>query len=210
MIYTKAKYLMGATKLEQLPKNDGIEVAFAGRSNAGKSSALNTLTGHKSLARVSKTPGRTQLINVFTFAKGRSLIDLPGYGYARVAKDIKKVWQKEMEHYITERLNLKGIVLLADPRHNLKEFDCMMINMAVAFNMPMHILLTKSDKLKNKERTKATKELQSRLATYKFTDNISYQLFSAKSKSGLTKLQEKLDEWFEDGLDDENSNQEDK
>jgi GTP-binding protein len=196
MNYQKAKYIMGAAKVSQLPPDIGIEVAFAGRSNAGKSSALNTLTDQKALARVSKTPGRTQLINLFDLVDNKRLVDLPGYGYAKVSEVIKKVWQKEMESYITERKCLHGIILLVDPRHALKEFDCLMIEMAVSCGMNLHILLTKADKLNNKEKADAKKMVQSFLINYKSTENISFQLFSSLTKLGLDELKGKLDTWY--------------
>lgn len=197
MIYKNAKYIMGAAKVSQLPEDIGIEVAFAGRSNAGKSSALNTLTEQKALARVSKTPGRTQLINLFAIGENKRLVDLPGYGYAKVSEKIKKQWQSEMELYLTSRECLTGIVLLVDPRHDLKEFDCLMIELAIASNLNLHILLTKVDKLNNKERAQATQMLESFLGTFKNTDKVSYQLFSSLKKMGLDKFKEKLDSWYE-------------
>ncbi|MBK2093806.1 ribosome biogenesis GTP-binding protein YihA/YsxC [Francisella philomiragia] len=197
MNYTKAKYIMGAAKVSQLPEDTGVEVAFAGRSNAGKSSALNTLTDQKGLARVSKTPGRTQLINLFDLGDNKRLVDLPGYGYAKVSETIKKQWQSEMENYLTTRKCLGGIVLLVDSRHELKEFDSLMIEMAISFDLNLHILLTKADKLNNKERAQANKMIESFLKTFIRTDKISYQLFSSLSKMGLDKLKEKLDIWYE-------------
>lgn len=196
MIYRNAKYIMGAAKVSQLPEDIGIEVAFAGRSNAGKSSALNTLTEQKALARVSKTPGRTQLINLFDIGEDKRLVDLPGYGYAKVSEKIKKQWQSEMELYLTSRECLTGIVLLVDPRHDLKEFDCLMIELAIANNLNLHILLTKADKLNNRERAQATRMLDSFLGTFKSTDKVSYQLFSSLKKMGLDKFKEKLDSWY--------------
>jgi GTP-binding protein len=198
MIYRQATYIMGAAKVSQLPEDTGIEVAFAGRSNAGKSSALNTLTEQKALARVSKTPGRTQLINLFNLEDGKRLVDLPGYGYAKVSEKIKKLWQIEMELYLTTRECLSGIVLLIDPRHNLKTYDCLMIELAIASKLNLHILLTKADKLNNKERSDATKMIESFLATFKTEGRVSYQLFSSHSKMGLDKFKIKLDEWYKD------------
>ncbi|QEO56711.1 ribosome biogenesis GTP-binding protein YihA/YsxC [Francisella marina] len=197
MNYTKAKYIMGAAKVSQLPEDNGIEVAFAGRSNAGKSSALNTLTDQKGLARVSKTPGRTQLINLFDLGDNKRLVDLPGYGYAKVSEAIKRQWQSEMESYLTSRKCLGGIVLLVDSRHNLKEFDSLMIEMAISFDLNLHILLTKADKLNNKERAQANRMIESFLKTFIRTDKISYQLFSSLSKMGLDKLKERLDTWYQ-------------
>jgi GTP-binding protein len=198
MIYRQATYIMGAAKVSQLPEDTAIEVAFAGRSNAGKSSALNTLTEQKALARVSKTPGRTQLINLFNLEDGKRLVDLPGYGYAKVSEKIKKLWQIEMELYLTTRECLSGIVLLIDPRHNLKTYDCLMIELAIASKLNLHILLTKADKLNNKERSDATKMIESFLATFKTEGRVSYQLFSSHSKMGLDKFKIKLDEWYKD------------
>lgn len=197
MNYTKAKYIMGAAKVSQLPEDTGVEVAFAGRSNAGKSSALNTLTDQKGLARVSKTPGRTQLINLFDLGDNKRLVDLPGYGYAKVSEAIKKQWQSEMENYLTSRKCLEGIVLLVDSRHELKEFDSLMIEMAISFDLNLHILLTKADKLNNKERAQANEMIESFLKTFIRTDKISYQLFSSLSKMGLDKLKERLDVWYQ-------------
>ncbi|GAB4222047.1 MAG: ribosome biogenesis GTP-binding protein YihA/YsxC [Francisella sp.] len=197
MNYNKAKYLMGAAKFSQLPEDTGIEVAFAGRSNAGKSSALNTLTDQKGLARVSKTPGRTQLINLFDLGDNKRLVDLPGYGYAKVSESIKYQWQNEMEKYLTSRKCLKGIVLLVDSRHELKEFDLLMIEMAISFDLNLHILLTKADKLNNKERSQANKMIESFLKNFVTTDKVSYQLFSSLTKMGLDKFREKLNTWYQ-------------
>ncbi len=197
MNYRNAKYIMGAAKVSQLPEDTGVEVAFAGRSNAGKSSALNTLTDHKGLARVSKTPGRTQLINLFDLGDNKRLVDLPGYGYAKVSEAIKKQWQSEMESYLTSRQCLGGIVLLVDSRHALKEFDSLMIEMAISYELNLHILLTKADKLNNKERAQANRMIESFLKTFISTDKISYQLFSSLNKMGLDKLQERLDSWYQ-------------
>ena len=196
MNYRDAKYIMGAAKVSQLPEDVGIEVAFAGRSNAGKSSALNTLTEHKGLARVSKTPGRTQLINLFDIGNNKRLVDLPGYGYAKVSESIKRQWQREMEYYLTSRQCLKGIVLLVDSRHELKEFDCMMIEMAISFELNLHILLTKADKLNNKQKAEANRMIESFLNNFKPTELVSYQLFSSLNKLGLDELKDKLDSWY--------------
>ncbi len=129
-----------------MPGRPGYEVAFAGRSNAGKSSALNTLT-HASLARTSKTPGRTQLLNFFSLDDERRLVDLPGYGYAKVPIPLKQHWQKHLEAYLGSRECLRGVILMMDVRHPMTDFDKMMLDWAKASSMPMHILLTKADKL---------------------------------------------------------------
>ncbi|MFV9924816.1 YihA family ribosome biogenesis GTP-binding protein [Francisella endosymbiont of Ornithodoros moubata] len=197
MNYSKAKYIMGVAKVSQLPEDIGVEVAFAGRSNAGKSSALNTLTDQKGLARVSKTPGRTQIINLFDLGDNNRLVDLPGYGYAKVSETIKRQWQSEMENYLTSRKCLNSIVLLVDSRHELKEFDSLMIEIAISFGLNLHILLTKADKLNNKERAQANRMIESFLKTFVTIDKISYQLFSSLTKMGLDKFKEKLDSWYE-------------
>ncbi|MFV9972514.1 MAG: ribosome biogenesis GTP-binding protein YihA/YsxC [Francisella endosymbiont of Hyalomma asiaticum] len=197
MNYSKAKYIMGVAKVSQLPEDIGVEVAFAGRSNAGKSSALNTLTDQKGLAKVSKTPGRTQIINLFDLGDNNRLVDLPGYGYAKVSETIKRQWQSEMENYLTSRKCLNSIVLLVDSRHELKEFDSLMIEIAISFGLNLHILLTKADKLNNKERAQANRMIESFLKTFVTMDKISYQLFSSLTKMGLDKFKEKLDSWYE-------------
>ncbi|MFV9985254.1 MAG: ribosome biogenesis GTP-binding protein YihA/YsxC [Francisella endosymbiont of Hyalomma asiaticum] len=197
MNYSKAKYIMGVAKVSQLPEDIGVEVAFAGRSNAGKSSVLNTLTDQKGLARVSKTPGRTQIINLFDLGDNNRLVDLPGYGYAKVSETIKRQWQSEMENYLTSRKCLNSIVLLVDSRHELKEFDSLMVETAISFGLNLHILLTKADKLNNKERAQVNRMIESFLKTFVTIDKISYQLFSSLTKMGLDKFKEKLDSWYE-------------
>lgn len=196
MNYRQATYVMGAALVEQLPHDYGIEVAFAGRSNAGKSSALNALTEQTKLARVSKTPGRTQLINLFELEEHKRLVDLPGYGYAKVSEKIKASWQKTLEMYLTTRACLKGIVLLVDSRHPIKSFDCMMIEAAVENDLNLHVLLTKADKLNNSEKAKAERLLRDYLKQVRAPENISFQLFSAQNKMGLDKLKHRLDQWY--------------
>ncbi len=192
--YSKAVFLKSAARVVHLPEDTGYEVAFAGRSNAGKSSALNCLTGIKNLARTSKTPGRTQLINLFSIDEERRLVDLPGYGYAKVAMSVKEEWQKHLAHYLEIRQCLKGLILLMDIRHPLKELDLMMIDWALNRELPVHILLTKADKL-SKSDTKNTVikvrkyyELASHL--------VSVQSFSSLKKEGLVELINQLNEWF--------------
>jgi GTP-binding protein len=196
MNYQHAKYLMGAAKVDQIPKDSMIEVAFAGRSNAGKSSALNVLTNQKSIARTSKQPGRTQLLNYFTLAEGKYLVDLPGYGYAKVPLAVKKNWQKTLEMYLTDRDTLKGIVLLVDSRHPMKEFDAMMVDFAYHQNTPLHILLTKTDKLSNNQKSNAKFAVEKALKDYG-SNLLSVQLFSSLTKAGLSELETQLDEWFD-------------
>ena len=145
--YQQTHFVMSAPDIRHLPSDTGIEVAFAGRSNAGKSSALNTLTNQKSLARTSKTPGRTQLINLFEVADGKRLVDLPGYGYAEVPEEMKRKWQRALGEYLEKRQSLQGLVVLMDIRHPLKDLDQQMIEWAVDSNIAVLVLLTKADKL---------------------------------------------------------------
>lgn len=193
--YQKASFLKSAAEMHQLPEDEGFEVAFAGRSNAGKSSALNTLTNHKQLARVSKTPGRTQLINIFPIDEQRRLVDLPGYGYAKVPNEMIAQWRQLIDHYMSFRQCLKGIILLVDSRHELKEFDHLMIDWARETQKPLHILLTKSDKLTNSERQYSLNHAYKIIGEK--SDLITVQHFSALKKTGLDKLKDKLDQWFE-------------
>lgn len=191
----QASFLISAARVEQCPPDEGLEIAFAGRSNAGKSSALNTLT-HANLARTSKTPGRTQLLNFFTLDQQRRLVDLPGYGYAKVPIPLKQHWQKHLEAYLSSRESLAGLVLLMDIRHPLTPFDCMMLDWAQSSDMPLHILLTKADKLtfgaaKN-ELLKVQKEINNR-----WGDNVSIQLFSATKRTGIEQAREVLANWLE-------------
>ena len=148
MHYNQATFVTSAANLAACPPESLAEVAFAGRSNAGKSSAINAITNQTRLARISKTPGRTQLINFFGLAEGRFLVDLPGYGFAKVPLSVKNKWQEELEKYLRRRQVLCGLILLSDIRHPLKDFDRMMIDWAVQSGLPLHLLLTKSDKLK--------------------------------------------------------------
>lgn len=193
-IYADVSFLTSAVKLSQLPDDVGIEVAFAGRSNAGKSSALNALTQQTNLARTSKTPGRTQMINVFSLDEQRRLIDLPGYGYAKVPQAMKERWQKTLSLYLESRDCLTGLVLLMDIRHPLKELDLNMVRWAHTSNLPIHILLTKSDKFKRGAAMQTLMSVKKELAG--FGDLVSLQLFSAKDKSGLDELIARLTDWF--------------
>lgn len=195
MNYQTAKYLLGAAKLAQLPPDEGIEVAFAGRSNAGKSSALNTLTQQKSLARTSKTPGRTQLINVFTLDEQRRLIDLPGYGYAKVPEAMKLQWQEELSRYLQQRQCLRGLVLLMDIRHFLKDSDQDMLLWAAEVGLPVHCLLSKADKLKQGAKSKAV--LQCKQAIKQLHPDASVQAFSSLKRDGLDQLYKVLDKWYD-------------
>jgi GTP-binding protein len=194
--YRTAEFLTSASKLSQCPLDAGWEVAFAGRSNAGKSSAINTLTGNRKLARTSKTPGRTQLINFFSLSEEQRLVDLPGYGFAKVPVSVKKKWVRQLELYLQERQCLRGLVLMMDVRRPLQEFDRLMLDWAVSAGMPVHILLTKADKLK-KGPAKSTL-LQVRAELKEQADMVSVQLFSALKKTGLEELHKVLNAWLTD------------
>lgn len=193
--FRQASYLISAAKFEQCPEDSGAEVAFAGRSNAGKSSALNVLTDQKKLARTSKTPGRTQLINFFALNDQQRLVDLPGYGYAKVPEEIKIAWQKELDLYLRERQSLKGLILLCDARHLLKDFDMMMLEWASSSDMPVHILLTKADKLKAGPAKAQLLKLKKQLPD--LHPNASAQLFSSLKRTGLDQAKQKIAQWLE-------------
>lgn len=183
----RAEFLMSAPKLNLCVEDTGYEIAFAGRSNAGKSSAINALTHQKQLARASKTPGRTQMINFFHLGNPEQrLVDLPGYGYAAVPEDMKKVWQKELENYLIHRQSLQGLILLMDIRHPLQHFDRMMVEWAYSRQLFIHILLTKADKLNRGPAHKALQEVKQELQKMKIS--CSVQLFSSLNKQGLAEL----------------------
>ncbi len=194
--YAQAIFLKSAALVSQLPEDTGYEVAFAGRSNAGKSSALNCLTGIRQLARISKTPGRTQLINLFTVGdETRRLVDLPGYGYAKVPMQVKQDWQKNLAHYLDVRQSLRGLVLLMDIRHPLKELDQMMIHWAFDRELPVHILLTKADKISRGQAQSTV--LQVRKHYELMHDLLTVQVFSSLKKQGVDELIEVLNRWYE-------------
>ncbi|MDQ7073098.1 MAG: ribosome biogenesis GTP-binding protein YihA/YsxC [Gammaproteobacteria bacterium] len=193
-IYRQAHYTISATKLAELPDDIGIEVAFAGRSNAGKSSAINTITDQKALARISKTPGRTQMINFFALDDERALVDLPGYGYAKVPEQMKIRWQQTLGKYLETRQALKGLMLMMDIRHPLKEFDLQMIKWANNAELPVHILLTKADKLKHGAAMASLHSVEAELR--KLNLHASAQLFSSLKKTGKDQAISQLDMWF--------------
>lgn len=194
--YHVTHFVTSAPDIRHLPADTGIEVAFAGRSNAGKSSALNTLTNQKNLARTSKTPGRTQLINLFEVAEGKRLVDLPGYGYAEVPEEMKRKWQRALGEYLQMRNALKGLVVLMDIRHPLKDLDQQMIQWAVESQIPVLVLLTKADKLASGAR-KAQLNMV-REASLAFMGDVQVEIFSSLKKMGVDKLRNKLDVWFND------------
>ena len=199
-LYQQAVYTLSAHKLNQAPEDEGVEVAFAGRSNAGKSSAINAICQQRSLARTSKTPGRTQQIIFFDLDGERRLVDLPGYGYAKVPKAIQIHWQNTLEKYLQTRQSLEGLMLMVDIRRPLTPHDLQMLEWCVQSDMPAHILLTKSDKL---SRGKGMGALQSTRSALKkrwgdvATQLFTLQLFSALKRTGIEEAQRQLDHWLQ-------------
>ncbi|WP_072326484.1 ribosome biogenesis GTP-binding protein YihA/YsxC [Marinospirillum alkaliphilum] len=192
--YAAASFLISAQTLAQCPPDEGWEIAFAGRSNAGKSSALNCLTSSR-LARTSKTPGRTQLINFFQIDEQRRLVDLPGYGYAKVPEAMRREWGRHLGDYVSQRQCLCGVVVMMDVRHPLTEFDHQLMEVAASRNLPVHILLTKSDKLK---RGPAAQQLQTVRNELKLLNGqFTVQLFSSLKQEGMAEAWRVLDDWLE-------------
>jgi len=190
--YRQARYVISAHNLKQLPDDLGFEVAFAGRSNAGKSSSINTLTDQKSLARTSKTPGRTQQIVIFEVDSERRIADLPGYGYAKVPSKLKAHWRHVLQQYFNQRSSLRGVVLVMDIRHPMRPFDEQMLAWCESTEVPCHVLLTKADKLKRGPAQAAlmqTRKVLPAIATA--------QVFSAKNRGGLDELILQLNRWYE-------------
>jgi GTP-binding protein len=192
--YNLAQFAISASTFEQCPPDEAREVAFVGRSNAGKSSAINVLTAQHKLARTSKTPGRTQLLNFFAVGKDRYLVDLPGFGYAKVSAQIQNKWKKQLELYLEKRNSLQGLVLLMDIRHPFMDFDEMIVDWCAASTMPMHILLTKADKLKHGAARATLLQVQKRLQG--MGGLVTAQLFSALKHQGVDELRAQLDRWL--------------
>jgi GTP-binding protein len=208
-LFRHAQFEISVADPMTLPQAGGAEIAFAGRSNAGKSSAINTLAVHTRLAYVSKTPGRTQLINLFRLRNGTALVDLPGYGYAEVPIEVRQTWQRLLEHYLTRRQALAGLVLIMDARRPFTELDRQMIGWFGATGKPIHCLLTKSDKLTRQEQAK-TLAAARRLASADFPRvPITLQLFSSLKKTGLEEVEQVVEKWLtvshpdKDGLGEE-------
>ena len=196
----QTQFLLSAPTFKLCPADTGLEVAFAGRSNAGKSSCINALTNQRQLARSSKTPGRTQMINFFHMGNDQQrLVDLPGYGYAAVPESMKKEWQKELEKYLVSRKSLAGLILLTDIRHPLKFFDEQMLHWAKDGDLAVHVLLTKADKLKYGASKNTLQQVKNELKKLKLP--FSVQLFSAQNKQGLDELSLTLAKWLELGVE---------
>nr|WP_216603178.1 ribosome biogenesis GTP-binding protein YihA/YsxC [Vibrio coralliilyticus] len=192
--YQNTHFITSAPDIRHMPEDEGIEVAFAGRSNAGKSSSLNRLTNQRSLAKTSKTPGRTQLINLFKVTDGCHIVDLPGYGFAQVPLEMKKKWQKSLGEYLQKRQSLKGLVVLMDIRHPMKDLDQQLIFWAVDSGIPVQVLLTKADKLKSGARKAQVLKIKKDSAG--FGGDVSVAAFSSLKGIGVDVLRNKLDEWF--------------
>ncbi|MDF2691135.1 MAG: engB [Gammaproteobacteria bacterium] len=192
--FQQASFLISAAKLNQLPADTGVEVAIVGRSNAGKSSVLNVLTNQKNLARTSKTPGRTQLINLFKLDEQRRLVDLPGYGFAKVPESVKQQWQETLSQYLQERESLKGLILVMDCRHPFKDTDSSIIDWCLDSNLACHILLNKADKLSRSQSQTTLLQAQKSLKEHK--ELVSIQLFSTFNRQGLDDLKNKLRSWY--------------
>jgi len=196
--FNRATYLLAAHTPQQLPEDAGAEVAFAGRSNAGKSSALNALCQRNALARVSKTPGRTQQLVYFTLPphEGRHLVDLPGYGYAKVPKDLLAHWRAFIDEYFATRQALRGLVVVMDIRHPLKDDDLYMLAYAAHRGLPAHALLTKADKLSRNQQAQARQSVSKALAA-RFGDSISVQVYSAQTRQGVDEARALVAGWLE-------------
>jgi GTP-binding protein len=194
--YRTANFVKSAAKLEQMPEDSGLEVAIVGRSNAGKSTFLNTLTGQKNLAKTSKTPGRTQLMNVFALAiEERRIIDLPGYGFAKVAQSQRFNWEKHLSDYLSERQSLAGVIVLMDIRHPLQDLDLMMLNGLLSQQLPVYILLTKSDKLSKNAAITQLSRVKKELANVGLSHQV--QTFSIQDPKSLAQVADILDEWLD-------------
>ncbi|WP_186811068.1 ribosome biogenesis GTP-binding protein YihA/YsxC [Vibrio superstes] len=192
--YQNTHFITSAPDIRHLPEDEGIEIAFAGRSNAGKSSALNRLTNQRALAKTSKTPGRTQLINLFKVDENCHIVDLPGYGFAQVPLELKKKWQRSLGEYLQRRECLKGLVVLMDIRHPMKDLDQQMIFWAVDSGIPVQVLLTKADKLKSGARKAAL--LKIRKDAEGFGGDVNVEAFSSLKGIGVDQLRARLDTWF--------------
>ena len=193
--YFQTRFVSSAARLSQCPQDSRVEVAFAGRSNAGKSSAINTITQQKRLARTSKTPGRTQLINYFVVKSGRYLVDLPGYGYAKVPTEVHRQWQKNLENYLHKRVQLRCLVIVMDCRHPLTEYDWQLIEWVQQSELGLHCLLTKADKLTRNQGMKMLFAAQKQLE--KNNVEASLQLFSSSKKMGIDDMHGMLDIFFD-------------
>jgi GTP-binding protein len=196
-LFQQAVFLTTVANLRDLPQDSVREVAFAGRSNAGKSSTINTLAGRVRLAYVSKTPGRTQHLNYFTLADGKYFVDLPGYGYAKAPEAIRSQWEGLIGPYLNKREQLAGLVVIMDIRRPMTDLDLRLIDWFRPTGRPIHILLSKADKLSRQEQTKALRSVKAEVATWGDADLYSVQLFSSLKKTGVEEAERVLAKWLE-------------
>mgnify|MGYP000626851144 CR=1 FL=1 len=194
-IYQQAEFMLASPDMQHCPSPEGVEIAFAGRSNAGKSSAINALTGRKSLARTSKTPGRTREMVFFRLDDQRRLVDLPGYGYAKVPVAMKQKWQQHLSDYLQNRECLAGLLMMMDVRHPLTEYDWQMLDWCRHVELPVHILLTKADKLKRGPASASLLKVRKQLKNEEF-DQVSVQLFSALKRTGVDQAHVQMAQWL--------------
>jgi GTP-binding protein len=187
--FPEARFMTSDNHANQFPVDEGAEVAFVGRSNAGKSSAINAIVNRRGFARTSKSPGRTQLVNFFSLADRRRLVDLPGYGFARVARSVQKHWEVLLQDYFEQRESLTGVILVVDSRRLLKDFDRQMLQWCQAIDCPAHVLLTKADKLKKQPAEKSLSLVRRDLG-----DQATVQLFSAVKRQGLDRARQHLND----------------
>lgn len=192
--FKSAAFIASSPTVAQCPPDGGFEVAFAGRSNAGKSSAINALTDQGDLARVSKTPGRTQHLVFFDLSQNRRLVDLPGYGYAKVPEAIRTAWRGVIDEYLRERVALQGLVLVMDIRLPFTDFDQQMLAWTKARGLATLVLLTKSDKLKRGPALDVLRKVKKELPNH--APNATVELFSAETKTGVQIARWKLAEWY--------------
>ena len=195
-LFQNAKFFTTVNHLKDLPDTPA-EIAFVGRSNAGKSSAINTLTNHVRLAYVSKAPGRTQHINFFELENGNFMVDLPGYGYAQVPEAIRAHWVKLLGDYLQQRRQLIGLILIMDSRHPLKALDIQMLDFFHITDRPVHILLSKADKLSKNDQIKTLAAVKKSLKPYTERQKISVQLFSSLKKQGMDEVNQVVGSWFD-------------
>jgi GTP-binding protein len=196
-LFQQAVFLTTVANLRDLPQDSVREVAFAGRSNAGKSSTINTLAGRVRLAYVSKTPGRTQHLNYFTLADGKYFVDLPGYGYAKAPEAIRSQWEGLIGPYLNKREQLAGLVVIMDIRRPMTDLDLRLIDWFRPTGRPIHILLSKADKLSRQEQTKSLRSVKAEVATWGDAELYSVQLFSSLKKTGVEEAERVLAKWLE-------------
>lgn len=194
-ILRNPEFLLGAAEPHQFPQDEKIEIAFAGRSNVGKSSAINAIANRRKLARTSKTPGRTQQINFFSLGENARLVDLPGYGFAQVPLAVKNKWQKTIQNYLAERKNLVVLVLLMDIRHPLTDLDQQMVDWAIDSELPTQILLTKADKLKRGRAAATVLQVEKRLSA--ISGQFAVEPFSSSNYTGVSQMRAQMAEWVE-------------